>query len=472
MCSSSGLRSGVVVVAKQENSPTIIGLTQYLDPGYWSWTDAEKQVLATGDAGEIGEVVTRRLEADGREVESVYAIVHDKDEREVWSDIEQRLVMELKPRHIHIVIKFKSRAASATIDRLAQVIGVEPQYVEKPGRGRYAHDNMLSYLTHAKYADKHQYGPVEVATVRGPDYVGIDAQRRGTWLKGRAHVKKKRVAEDFEDMRERVLQGEITRDQIMLTDDLFDIYSRHTREIDDALSAYGQRRAYRAAAKLRAGEFSTHVVFVHGEAGVGKTRFASEFVATAINAANVHGERWQVYRAATGNPLDDWSGEEVILLDDLRASAMDANDWLLLLDPYNASPAKARYKNKGEVAPRLIVITATIEPVEFFYYARQKGNVDEALDQFIRRLASVVKVFRADDINRYRVQHIGKIEPYEWRQPYRGVSSMYVGARRELTYGPDCAVEHDAEGAVDELLSGLAVRSSDVPLALVEGGAA
>lgn len=40
-------------------------------------------------------------------------------------------------------------------------------------------------------------------------------------------MKKKRVAEDFEDMRERVLQGDITRDQIMLTDELFDIYSRH-----------------------------------------------------------------------------------------------------------------------------------------------------------------------------------------------------------------------------------------------------
>ena len=41
-----------------------------------------------------------------------------------------------------------------------------------------------------------------------------------------------------------------------------------------------------------------------------------------------------------------------MLLDDLRASAMDANDWLLLLDPHNASPARARYKNKGEVAPQ------------------------------------------------------------------------------------------------------------------------
>ncbi len=365
--------------------------------------------------------------------------------------------------------------------RLAFGIGVEPQYVEKPGRGRYAYDNMLSYLTHVKYADKHQYAPSEVATVRGPDYLGIDAQRRETWLKGRAHVKKKVVAENFEDMRERVLQGEITRDQIMLTDELFDIYSRHQREIDDALSAYGQRRAYRAAAKLRAGAFSTHVVFVHGDAGIGKTRFATDFITEAINAANAHGERWQVYRAATGNPLDDWRGEEVLLLDDLRASAMDANDWLLLLDPYNASPAKARYKNKGEVAPRLIVITATIEPVEFFYYARQKGNVDEALDQFIRRLASVVKVYRADDINRYLVQHIGKIEPYEWHQcsvpaaahtpgMYGNAYHQNVGSR-ELTYGPETSAEHDAEGAVAELLGGLAVRSPDVPLALIGGAA-
>ncbi len=474
----------VVAVAKQENNPTSIGLTQYLDPSYWTWAaeDANGAALLQQGAGPILAYIVQRLEAVGCEVVEAYGIVHDKDEREVWSDTEKALVVEPKPDHLHAVIKFASRSKSAPLDRLAFGIGVEPQYVEKPGRGRYAFDNMLSYLTHVKYADKHQYAPSEVATVRGPDYLGIDALRRETWLKGRAHVKKKVVAENFEDMRERVLQGEITRDQIMLTDGLFDIYSRHQREIDDALSAYGQRRAYRAAAKLRAGDFSTHVVFVHGDAGIGKTRFATDFIMAAIDAANANGERWQVYRAATGNPLDDWRGEEVLLLDDLRASAMDANDWLLLLDPYNASPAKARYKNKGEVAPRLIVITATIEPVEFFFYARQKGNVDEALDQFIRRLASVVKVFRADDINRYLVQHIGKIEPYEWHQcslpaaahtPGVNGNSYHqqVAPSRELTYGPETSAEHDAESAVVELLSGLAVRSPDVPLALIGGAA-
>ena len=107
--------------------------------------------------------------------------------------------------------------------------------------------------------------------------------------------------------------------------------------------------------------------------------------------------------------------------------------------------------------------------------------MDEALDQFIRRLASVVKVYRADDINRYLVQHIGKIEPYEWHQcsiptaahtpgMYGNAYHQNVGSR-ELTYGPETSGEHDAEGAVAELLGGLAVRSPDVPLALIGGAA-
>ena len=166
-------------MAKQENNPTSIGLTQYLDPSYWTWAaeDPNGAALLQQGAEAILAYVVQRLEATGCEVVEAYGIVHDKDEREVWSDTEKALVIEPKPDHLHAVIKFASRAKSAPLDRLAFGIGVEPQYVEKPGRGRYAYDNMLSYLTHVKYADKHQYAPSEVATVRGPDYLGIDAQR-------------------------------------------------------------------------------------------------------------------------------------------------------------------------------------------------------------------------------------------------------------------------------------------------------
>lgn len=354
-------------------------------------------------AAAIAEHALAAWEADGRVVEDAHCILHSDDEQDEWDDVAQAHVKVLKFLHIHLLVKFVDRASSAAVERLAALAGVAPQYVElDKSRGgapvqvcgkriTQQHDNGLAYLIHLKYSDKAQYPPEQVASLRGMDYEQVYRERRAAWSAGRGHIKKKRAAQDVEELRERVLTGELTRTQIMLTDSLFETYSRHAQMIDEALNAYGQRRAYQAAQKLRNGDFSTTVVFVHGPAGVGKTRFASDLIQTALGEAAKHGERWELYRAATTNPLDDWRGEEVVLLDDLRASAMDANDWLLLLDPYNASPARARYRNKSEVAPRLIVITATIEPVEFFFYARQKGQVDEALDQFIRRLASIVQ---------------------------------------------------------------------------------
>ena len=159
----------------------------------------------------------------------------------------------------------------------------------------------------------------------------------------------------------------------------------------------------------------------------------------------------------------------MVLLDDLRASAMDANDWLLLLDPYNASPARARYRNKGEVAPRLIIITATIDPRTFFFYARKKGEVDEALDQFIRRLASIVKVFHTDNELRFLVQKTGRVEPYKHviMRSDSGYPRDSNLSREVLTlgYGATNETEHSAEGAVAALMIGLAGQSPDVPFA-------
>lgn len=502
-------------MARKAANPTLVMLVQQIKPECWQHSadpafvglleqahaancrpkdDPQRIDALRKAAHEISEYLVKLLHADGRIVEDAQGILHGDDTQQCWDDAAASTVELPKFLHLHLLLKFKSRDTSAAIEKLAAILGVEAQYleldrsrggapVEVGGRKiTQQHDNGLAYLVHVKYADKFQYSPKQVASVRGLDYMRVYRERQSGWLKGRAHVTAKRAKLEFESLREMVLQGEVTREQIMLTDELFAVYSRHQREIEDALSAYGQRRAYRAAAKLRAGDFSTQVVYIHGQSGGGKTRFANDYIATVIKAANAHGERWQVYRAATGNPLDDSNGEEILFFDDSRASAMDANDWLLLLDPYNASPARARYKNKSEVAPRLIVITATIEPVEFFYYARQKGNVDEALDQFMRRLASVVKVFRQVDINRYLVQHIGKIEPYEWHPcsvPIAAhTSGMYsnsyhVGVGlRELTYGAETSAEHDAESAVAELLSGLAERSPDVPLMLPPGGVA
>ena len=109
-------------MAKQENNPTSIGLTQYLDPSYWAWAaeDPNGAALLQQGAEAILAYVVQRLEATGCQVVEAYGIVHDKDEREVWSDTEKALVVEPKPEHLHAVIKFASRAKSAPLDRLAR----------------------------------------------------------------------------------------------------------------------------------------------------------------------------------------------------------------------------------------------------------------------------------------------------------------------------------------------------------------
>lgn len=457
----------MVAVAKEENNPTVIGVTQQLDPMFWTWAsnDPNGMVLLGQGANAILDYLVQRLQAAGCEVVEAYGINHDKDERRVWNDAQRAHVTEKKPLHIHAIFKFKSRAASAPIARLAAVLGVEAQYIEKPGRGGHAYDNMLSYLTHAKYTDKHQYDPSEVATVRGPSYLGIDAERRDAWIKGRAHIVKKRAAESVEDLRAKVLDGDISMEQILLTDDLYEVYSRHMHEIDEAFVAFGKRRAMRAAVDLKAGKFETQIVFFSGANGSGKSKAAEWFADEIVARAAEHGLRWEVHEAAARNSMDDYGGEEILMMDEARANAMGAADWLLLMNPEKASPASARYKNKGKVAPRLIAITNTTHPLEYFYYVREKGDIDEAMGQFIRRLSLLVTVVAEnlgtpDEMRRYFTQRIQSVAPYQHRLETRDGIAWF-----EVDRGFTDPVEHTLEGAKAALALDFASRSRDVPFA-------
>ncbi|MDO4243761.1 MAG: Rep family protein [Actinomyces sp.] len=456
-------------MSKQSNNPTLIGLTQQLKSDLWTWADDPHNATALDcDALSLGTYLVERLEAVGCKVEAAYAIIHDKDEQDQWNEVTHQYDRVPKERHVHAVFRFADRKSSASVEQLAGFLGVEPQYVEKPKAGRYAFDNMLAYLVHAKYRDKYQYPAEEVATLRGKNYMDIHAERREVWARGAATIKTKNANESADYLRDLILEGLVSKEQVMLTDDLFTIYSRHKTMMDEAFGAYGQRRAYQAAAKLRQGDFHTTVVFIWGESGAGKTYFAREFMARALGLAKERGETWRVYRAATANPLDDWHGEEVIFLDDLRGSAMEANDWLLLLDPYNASPARARYSNKQEVAPRLIVLTATIPPDQYFYYTRNKGNVDEALDQFIRRLAATVNVQRVDGERTFTVAPVGRLEEERTVSFPTTVTidgKQHYGQRYiPMKFGELSAVEHSSAGAIGSLLEQLDAASPDIVL--------
>lgn len=396
-------------MARAQSDLKSFSLTQYLNSNYWCFYDNDntlRQALDNKDLKLLSDWVVSKLIDKGWLVDEAYSIIHDKDSRAVWSEVHMAMIHELKDEHIHQSVRFsKGGNLGATIDEIAKAIGVEPQYIEKPRSGRYSWDNQLAYLIHAKDLDKHLYEPSEVYTLKGESYMSIYTNSIDRWKRGGIKKANQQAQENVDWLESEILQGSIVRSQVFLTDEYYKIYALNKRRIDDAFESYGQRKMYKALEQLENNEFKISVVYIMGEAGAGKTRFAKDLVVDIIKKAKeTSGEDWQVCYTASTNPIDDYHGEEILLMDDVRGSSMRADDWLKLLDPWNVSPSSARYRNKV-VTARAIIITATLHPAEFFYYTKGVGKGDaqsEAIDQFLRRLMGVVQVINYDEFRMHR----------------------------------------------------------------------
>lgn len=383
-------------MARKVSRLTSCMVTQDLLVDHWDWTDADEiKAIKDNDAIAVGQIIIDKLEAAGIKVAESYIVKHDKDVHKKWDEVAGEYVVEYKTNHVHNVLKFADGGAELT--KIAAAVGLKPEYVQKPKRGRYSYDNMIAYLCHIKYPDKYQYEPEEIHTYRGRSYVEIYHERKTDWIKARAKMQQQSYRCDVDWLVDKIVKGEITKTQIHLTDEYYMIYSANMRRCDDAFRAYGERKAYKAAKMLKDGDFKLSVFFFYGLPGTGKTKITDRATDKLLEYANnVLNERWEVYNAATSNPMDDYAGQEIIVLDDLRGIAMDATDWLLLLDPYRANPAGARYHNKQQVASRVVIMTASIDPYTYFYYTKNKGAVNEALDQFIRRIEACVQIYMVD----------------------------------------------------------------------------
>lgn len=427
-------------MARKQTDLTTFHLTQFLNPKFWTFgdslNDAFKEAFAKA-LEENPEAIPYNLcnllnSVSAWEVEECYAIIHNEDSREAWDSDLMKMVIEPKEPHIHMAVKFKKdKNTGATIEQIAKILGVEPQYIEKPKPGRYSWDNSLAYLVHAKDLEKHQYKPEEVITVIGKPYTAIYHESIERWNKGAIKKQNKRLNEDIDWIEHSILIGELTKSEILLTDEYYKLYALNKRRIDDAFDTYGQRKMYKAIRDLQNGVFQTKVFYIMGKPGTGKSTFAKNF-AEKIQKQEFEksGERWTICQTASTNPVDDYQGEEIVIMDDVRGTTMRADDWLKLLDPWNISPSSARYRNKV-VAARCIIITATIPPYEFFYYSKGVGQgtaQEEAVDQFLRRLAAIVEIIDIDQINVKRAlttpETIKHLIPYDNPSLRKDVEAM------------------------------------------------
>lgn len=156
-------------MARTEADLTTFTLASDYNPAHYkNWT--EQELAALGDCKATAEVIKARLESHGLKVIEMYVIEHtDTDETKT---------------HYHILIKFEEKQG-ATLEKIAEYIGVPPEIIEKLRPGRYSYSNMLAYLIHFKDIDKITYPPQNVVTLAGPDYMNHFNKYEKMWERGR-----------------------------------------------------------------------------------------------------------------------------------------------------------------------------------------------------------------------------------------------------------------------------------------------
>lgn len=363
---------------KKEALLTSLAITQYFDPKYWKngW---DEELIKSANVDKILEEIVKRV-SDVATVSEAYAIKHDKDTSLVFDSVTNSTVSKLKETHIHALLKFEK---GATLTDLSVQIGLEPQYLEKAKSGRYGYDNLLAYLIHAKDKDKYQYSPDEVFTLIGKNYLEVYHERKESWLKGKAKKEVQKSFEDIDFLIDNILNENITKNDILLDKKYHTPYTVHKTRINDAIKTVGEIKGARTKDELENGEFKKTILFIYGNSGLGKSRFAKKLAKDIIQLAKLNNKKWQSITTAGTNMFDEVNGEEILLLDDVRGDSLTASDWLKVLDPYNISPVSARYQNKIGAA-KVIIITSSKHPLTFFY--QTKGNNREDLSQFVRRI--------------------------------------------------------------------------------------
>lgn len=347
---------------------------QQLKAEYWDWEEDKLKLFDDWKENKslIFEEIYHRLktlESEKVKLECIALIVHYLDKNDL---------NEFIFPHVHLYGRYSDKR---TLARIAKILGIKEQYIEIPKNGnKYFEENQLAYLTHVQQPDKYQYPPHEVESFGTLDYSNFILIHTKKFEKQSATVKRKLTDESLDLINQQILKGELFLEDILADDDLFLLYSNHKIQFKQAFDSYAERLAFKNLKDLTTGKYKLTVMYFQGKSSLGKSYLARTIAQKVREYAEENKYKSRIYSASSSNPFDDYYGEDIILLDDIRPDSLRKADWLKLLDPINTSRMSARFTNK-QVVPRLILITNTQLPEQFFNIFK-----DEALDQYIRRI--------------------------------------------------------------------------------------
>ena len=277
-------------------------------------------------------------------VKYCYAL-HDKDKKENES---------LKASHYHIFLQFKDMVDLSTV---AKAFEVDNTRVQKVMAKSYA--QAIPYLVHANAPDKFQYDVEEVKA-------NFDYKKAIENYKNKTNGTK-RLDEIKEQIESGIIREYNVNDYVTMEE-----YAKYKTIIERCLE---YQRANIAKKNIQ-----KEVIFMTGEPGTCKTTFAKDWAKNQNLSCFVSG--------SSNDPFDNYKGEDVVVLDDLRGSVFTLTDLLKILDNNTNTLVKSRYYNKV-LNCKYIIITSVKEIDDF--YSNIFENEEEPILQLKRRCKTYMK---------------------------------------------------------------------------------
>ena len=302
------------------------------------------------------DTLEANLEADPN-IKSWAYIVHDKDVNEDGTP---------KEPHVHIVLELVESRQYSTV---GGYVGVPAQYVcairQKVKVGKRMMSDIggaLAYLTHRNAPDRYQYDDSEVVAKPGYDWQAVRAKSEMSM------AERKTFTHALEDIEKGIIRRYNLFQRVSMQ-----MYLDHKIDFDRAFE-------YRELRLKSDSNRQIDVIYITGEAGSGKTTLAKHLCSKRGLSYCVSG--------SSRDPVQDYNGQDCLILDDLRPQTFDLSDLLKMLDNNTSSSVNSRYHDRW-LEVQCIIITTVLSIDEFF---RSMLVTGEPISQLKRRCKTMIQL--------------------------------------------------------------------------------
>lgn len=296
-------------------------------------------------------------------------VIHDRDTYE--EDSETHKQGDLKPAHVHLLIKFKKNQPQK-LGYIAQWFGIPENFINSRGKDW---ESACLYLTHTNAPDKFQYAASDVTS--SFDYEEFVEEYLAEQNDGEENAPKKgktKKEPEIDKYIKKILSGEIREYNKTLKIDHM-LLVKYSQKVE---LAFKVRSEYLQATQK---DRNMECCYITGPSGCGKTTLARKMAMA----------RGLAYFVSSGSNdiMDGYAQEPCIIVDDIRPSVLGLSDLLKMLDPHLASSVKSRYKNKY-LNCELVILT-TVLKIDTFYQ-NVFAEHDEPITQLKRRCSTYIQM--------------------------------------------------------------------------------